>query len=245
MPGLYVVIPRAAGTLITELIYNFDHQQHVDGRSAELMGSYGVSGSQFQLEEDPYPGGVEAIPASLAGEITRLRFVLAQIISELSGGAASNWFDNLSAPGRAFIGARVVRTTALSIPDASATVISFSGGTENFNSGAYDDMTQPSRFTAPIGGQYLATCSVVWAANSAGRRQLQIGVNGAFSNQAVITNLAPTSPQTQPQTVNGIVNLNANDYVQFVAFQNSGSSINLTPADSFSIAGALVFMGAA
>lgn len=243
MPGLYVVIDRAPGTLITELIYNGDHQNHVDGRAAEFMAGYGVSSSQFQLVEDPFPGSVEAIPASLSGEITRIRFVLAQIISQITGGASANWYDAIVAPGIATIGARIVRDTDITIPNNFGTVISFSGGAEDFNSGVYDDMAQPTRFTAPIAGKYLAFCGVEWQAASGGRRQIQIGVNGLFSAQAVISNKVIGSSQVQTQALTGIVNLLANDYVQFSAFQNSGAPLNIVGDAPRSIFGGMVFMG--
>lgn len=246
MPGLYVVISRAPGTIITELIYNSDHQNHVDGRSAEEMAGYGVSGSQFQLTEDPFPGSVESLPASLAGEITRLRFVIAQIISELSGGASVNWYDTMASPGLPFIGARVQRPTSITIPDAFGTVISFSGGSADFNSTVpalvWDDMGQPTRFTAPVAGRYMAFVSVTWTANSTGRRQLAIGVNNVFGNNPQLSNLAP-SGVSQAQALTGLLDLAANDYVQFSAFQNSGGNLNLVLDGARSIVGGLVFLG--
>jgi hypothetical protein len=240
MPGLYVVIPRAAGTLITELIYNFDHQQHVDGRSAESMAGYGVSGSQFQLTEDPYPGSVESLAPSLAGEITRYRFVLAQIIGEMSGGAPANWYDPINTPALPFIGARVARASTVAIPNNSVTVVSFSGGTVDFNSTVpapvYDDMGQPTRFTAPVAGRYMAFCFATWAANSTGKRQINMGMNSFATIGPSQTNVAPTG-NAQTQTITGIFNMAANDYVQFSAFQNSGGNL------SFTAAGGLVYLG--
>ena len=246
MPGLYTVISRAPGTIITELIYNSDHQNHVDGRSAEEMAGYGVSVSQFQLTDDPYPLSVESIPASLSGEITRLRFCLAQIIGELSGGETVNWYDPMNAPGLPFIGARVQRGTSITIPNAFGTVISFSGGTADFNSTApalvWDDMAQPTRFTAPIAGKYMAFVSVTWTANATGRRQIAIGVNNVFGNNPQLSNLAPASG-SQPQALTGLLDLAANDYVQFSAFQNSGGNLNLVVDGARSIVGGLVFLG--
>lgn len=246
MPGLYVVVSRAPGTIITELIYNSDHQNHIDGRSAEEMAGYGVSLSQFQLTADPYPSSAESIPASLAGEITRLRFVIAQIISELSGDAPVNWYDAITAPGLRYVGARVQRGVSIAIPNNFPTIISFSGGTADFNSTipalVWDDMAQPTRFTAPLAGRYMAFCSVTWATNVTGRRQLNIGVNAFVVNGGSISNLAPTG-FGQPQAITGLLNLNANDYVQFSASQNSGGNLNLVVEGARSIVGGLVFLG--
>lgn len=253
MPGTYVVISRAPGTLITELIYNFDHQQHVDGRSAEFMGSYGVSASQFQLTEDPLPGGTESLPPSLAGEITRIRFVLAQIISELSGGASANWYDAITAPGVPFVGARVVRTSVISIPNNSATVINFSGGTANFNStdpsAVWSNSVNPSRFTAPIAGKYYAFASVVWNGGTDGtRRELSVALNTAAMPGTSVGNISP-SGAVQPQSIACLFDMNANDYVEFSAFHTGGSGVTLTNATfsglngSLNTVGGLVFLG--
>ncbi len=261
MPGLYVVVPRAAGTLITELIYNFDHQQHVDGRSAEFMAGYGVSASQMQLTEDPYPvttgfpGGTESIPPSLAGEITRIRFVLAQIISELSGGASANWYDAIVAPGLPFIGARVTKKTGnVSIPNNTTTVLNFSGGTVDFNSTdpapVWDNMTNPTRFTAPVAGRYFAFGACTWSAgNPSVRLVLSIAMTPASQPGAVISNLSPDG-STQPQAITGLFDMQANDYVEFSVLQNSGGSLLLTTAafsglnGSFpTMTGGLVFLG--
>jgi len=245
MPGAYFVPTRLPGTQITELIYNADHQNHVDGRDAEFTGAYGISASQYQLTEDPDISAAGSVAPSLAGDITRVRFVLANIISELSGGAASNWYDTMSSPGLPFIGARVQRGTSVSIPNAFSTIISFSGAVSDFNStvpaAVFDDMTQPTRFTAPVAGKYMAFCSVTWTANATGRRQLSITVNGVGGANAQFSNIPGSL--AQPQAVTGLLDLNANDYVQFSAFQNSGGSLNLTVDGASSIVGGIVFFG--
>lgn len=242
MPGLYIVISRAPGTMITELIYNSDHQNHVDGRSAEEMAGYGVSSSQFQQIEDPYPGSVESLPASLAGEITRLRFTLQQIISELSGGSTDvNWYDPLNYPGIAFIGARVARASTVAIPNNSVTVISFSGGTVDFNStipaAVWDDMVQPTRFTAPVAGRYMAFFFGTWASNATGKRQLNMGKNSFTTIGDSQTHVAPVG-NVQAQCITGFFDMVANDYIQFSVFQNSGGNLAFNAQ-----AGGIVFLG--
>lgn len=252
MPGDYIVIYRAAGTLITELIYNHDHQVHIDGRAAEFMGAFGISSAQYQLTEDPYPGSVISLPPSLAGELTRLRFALQQIISTLSGDSSTvNWYDQLTSPGFPVVGARIARTTDISIPNNFPTPISFSGGTADFNTGVYDDMSAPTRFTAPYAGKYLAFAQVTWSdASNVGRRQLNTGMNSFTTIGSASTNLAPDGYK-QTQTVTSLFDMQIGDYVQFSAFQNSGGALNLTTvvdgalSGSFvAAAGGLVFLGA-
>jgi hypothetical protein len=248
MPGLYTITTRAAGTIITALIYNHDHQVHVDGRTATKMQSYGSSVTQLNVTEDPFPGGVESLPATLAGELSRLRFDIAAMASALSGGVAVNWYASLVAPGFATIGARVIRSSSVGIPANTPTIISFLNASADFNSGVWVNGA-PTRFTAPNTGKYFAACSVTWAATvSAGlskRRQLQIGVNGSFTNAP--TKTAVTLPQEQQrQTITGLLNLTAADFVEFRAFQDSGDNPLNIIADvppSASIVGALVFLG--
>jgi hypothetical protein len=247
MAGLYPIATRAPGTLITALIYNTDHQAHVDGRAAALMQSYGTTRAQMNLTEDPYPSNVESLPTTLAGEIARLRFVIAELKASVNGGVALNWYDTIAAPGFETIGARVARASSLSVSSGSPTVIDFTGATADFNSGVWEGVTHPTRFTAPYAGKYFAAASVLWEGiNSGGRskRQLQIGVNGTFSSQAVKSNIIKTGQQRQ--TVSGLLKLAANDYVEFSAYQDSGSTIHLLGSGSplaESIAGALVFLG--
>jgi hypothetical protein len=250
MPGLYSVVSRAPGTLITALIYNSDHQAHVDGRSAMLMQSNGASLSQFNLQESPFgaDGTTENLPLSLAGELTRLRFVIAAIKTALSGGVPTVWWMPIPAPGFATIGARVARPTNISVPNNTLTTISFAGATTaDFNSGVWEGVVHPTRFTAPVKGLYYVAAGVLWdlvtpgGTAPGGRRQLQVGVNGTF-NQQIKTNTTTTGKQ-QWQTVTGLQKLSANDYVEFAGFQDSGGSLNLITAPPESIFGALVFFG--
>lgn len=241
MPGgLYTAITRAPGTLITALIYNTDHQNDCDGRSALLMAGYGISLSQFQLTEDPLPGGVESLPFSLAGELTRIRFCLAQIKTAISGNVPVNWYDPLVGPGLPVVGARISRAAPQAIPTGVVTTMTFSSGVADFNSGVWSNGT-PTRFTAPVSGRYYAFCTTTWdgVVSTSGRRQIQIGVNGTFADQAVLSNINPSNGLVQPQAVTGLVNLVATDYVEFAAFQDVTATLNLTPTGS-----GIVFLGA-
>lgn len=246
MPGLYTITTRAPGTIITALIYNHDHQVHVDGRTATKMQSYGASVAQFNLTEDPFPGSVESLPTTLAGELSRLRFDIAAMASSLSGGVAVNWYVSLAAPGFATIGARIRQNTGIAVPNNTPTVLNFTNNDVDFNSGVWN-IANPTRFTAPHTGKYFAAASLLWsgvAGALAKRRQVRIGVNGSFTNQAART--AITQPnEDQNQTLTGLLNLAATDYVEFQVFQDSGSTAFLAVDTNGiqSIVGALVFLG--
>jgi hypothetical protein len=142
----------------------------------------------------------------------------------------------MTSPAPPAVGARIERSTTQVIPDSFGTPLNFTGGTANFNTGVWSS-GMPTRFTAPSTGKYFAFCAVTWAAATGGIRQVQIGVNGSFSSQAVINNTAPATAPTQGQAVTGLLNLTAADYVEFAATQTSGGGLAVTPT------GGLLYFG--
>lgn len=243
MPGLYSIATRAPGTLITALIYNGDHQAHVDGRAAEFMQSFSASLSQMNTTEDPFPSGEESLPVSLAGELSRLRFEIAAIKTTLNGDVPTNWYDPVTTPALPAVGARIIRTSAQSIPDNVSTAISFTTTPEvDFNSGVWSS-ANPTRFTAPVAGKYYVAMCVKWTGNIIGRRQItvQLTPGGTDFQQG---NTSSGLATDQYQCLASILNLGATDYVEFFAFQNSGVSLNLLTEDELSIVGSMIYFGA-
>ena len=247
MPGLYLLPTRAPGTLITALIYNGDHQQDADGRAAQFMQSFGVSLDQMNVEQSPFAadGTTEVLPTAVSNELAVIRFVISSIKAFFSGTAPTpNWWQPVSAPAFSAVGARVCRPTTQSIANNTLTAIDFTGGTADFNSGVWEGVTHPTRFTAPTAGLYYAAASIQWGvAGGAGVRQVQLRVNGTTANATKTnTNVLDTE---QFQTVSGLLKLAANDYVEFMVLQTSGFSLNLV-ADTSALAypaGALIFFG--
>jgi hypothetical protein len=254
MPGLYTIINRKQGTIITGLIYNFDHQVHINGRTATKVQSFATSASQMDIQEDPAPAGTPSLPPALSGELSRLRFVLAAMKSLLLG-TTVKWYIPL--PGVSLItkGARVRRPTSQSIANSTNVAINYTGATvalssPDFNTGVWSS-GNPTRFTAPTDGLYLASAAVLWAPSGAGifSRNLSIAING---------NLAAAEAQKTKFTRNGVfqrmtimapVKLLAGDYVEFYVSQDTGSSLSLTATgsgtDDFfqSIVGSLIRLG--
>jgi hypothetical protein len=244
--GLYTIATRAPGTIITGLIYNADHQAHVDGRTAEFMSGYSQALGQMQIITDPFPASVESLASSLGGEFERLRFVIADIKKQMNGGIApAHWYDPQIAVGFAPVGARVQQVAGLTVNNNSLTTIDFTGGTADFNTGAvWNPMVNPSRFTAPSTGKYLFGCSVVWGSefSAFGHRQLEIGINGSFTGETV-RNVSYLSAYAQHQAIMDVQQLTATDYVEFAAFQDAGIAATLTGANRQSIVGYLIFLG--
>src|SRR5262249_2677700 len=152
MPGLYTIATRAPGTLVTALIYNHDHQVHVDGRTATLMSGYSDVNATFA---PPSGSDSRPIPITLANHSGTLRFNI-PALKQLFNHSAS-WFTPMASPGFPSIGARVIRSTSFSIPNNSATAIDFTGSTAEFNSGTTWVSGSPTRFTASNSGLYYAT----------------------------------------------------------------------------------------
>lgn len=80
--GGYSHTTRATGTVLTAAVYNADHQNHVTNQNPVMTGGYSDNLSQMQLMTDPGTVGSESLPATLAGEIERLRYQIRLITGE-------------------------------------------------------------------------------------------------------------------------------------------------------------------
>ncbi len=138
-----------------------------------------------------------------------------------------------------FVGCSVYRTTTLSVANNTETVIG--NDAENFDTdGFHDNATNNSRLTIPAGkaGKY-------WVygygnLNGTGRHIQQFKLNGSFINNIDVT--APSSGSTG-HNFGMIMNLAVADYVEFVYFQNSGSSQTVQAGTLYNQFG-LYFIGA-
>jgi hypothetical protein len=120
-------------------------------------------------------------------------------------------------------GASVSSTASETIPNTTQQVLTFN--TENRDEGGLYSAGAPDRLTAPIAGKYLIIATVTWEAGTVGHRQLQLNVNGSVMILAWTLG-APSADSTYglTQTVEKVYQLNAGDYVQAKAWQNSGGS---------------------
>lgn len=79
MAGLYSHTTRASGLVLTAAIYNADHQNHIDNHIPNQMDDYSSTVGQMQTQTDPGESGSESQPTTLAGELERLRYAIAEI----------------------------------------------------------------------------------------------------------------------------------------------------------------------
>ena len=91
MAGTYTHTSRATGTILTPFVYNGDHGNHATNEVPLGYDDYSVDAAQMKLTTNPYPGGVESQPTSLAGELERIRYVLRQIKMDVSTGR--EWYQ--------------------------------------------------------------------------------------------------------------------------------------------------------
>jgi len=79
MAGLYSHTTRSSGTTLTAAIYNADHVNHITNHVPSQMDDYSDDIAEMQAQTDPGEDGTESQATSLAGEIERLRFIIAEI----------------------------------------------------------------------------------------------------------------------------------------------------------------------
>ncbi len=88
MSGLYTHITRATGLTLTASIYNADHNNHITNHIMTKMDDYSTNIAQMQTTTAPYPGDVESLATTAAGEIERIRYILLQLSQRIV------WYDD-------------------------------------------------------------------------------------------------------------------------------------------------------
>lgn len=78
MPGNYLHTDRAEGSILTAIYYNGDHQNHINFATPAGLDDYSTNVSEMQTQADPGEQSTESLPTSLAGELARLRFAIAE-----------------------------------------------------------------------------------------------------------------------------------------------------------------------
>lgn len=129
------------------------------------------------------------------------------------------------------IGARVYNSAAISIPNSAFTALTFDS--ERYDTdGLHDTSTNTSRLTCTRGGIYLITAHVVFAANTAGVRYVNIRLNGTTdiaSHGGSASNAFETA-----YSVSTIYQLAVGDYVEVRVFQSSGGALNVNSSGNTS-----------
>jgi hypothetical protein len=121
--------------------------------------------------------------------------------------------------------ASVTRTADLSVNNNAPTTIAFN--TEFFDTAdLHSNTVNPSRLSAPEAGIYQVSANVTWLQNASGSRTLTVNVNGS-SAARMSDSRTPVNGATS-QSVSGLLQLAAGDYVEARVFQDSGSTLTIS-----------------
>lgn len=88
MPGNYSHTSRTDGTVLTDAIYNGDHENHVNNSTPDGIDDASVDVSAFRAVSDPGETGTENLPTSLRGELQRLRKMIAEVVGK------AQWYES-------------------------------------------------------------------------------------------------------------------------------------------------------
>lgn len=128
------------------------------------------------------------------------------------------------------IGASVYRTANQSINSGTNTAIQFDNE-EYDTAGFHDNATNNTRLGINYSGKYLFTACVQFAAGAGGLRYIFFQRNGltTIGNQRGLF-LAQVSSAANPVALTSsvILPLSAGDYIELLAFQDSGGALNVT-----------------
>ena len=123
------------------------------------------------------------------------------------------------------------RTANQSISTGTDTAIQLTAADSFDSNGLHDPATNNTRLTASVAGKYLVAGEITFAANTGGtQRYARIRKNGSSTQATCRDSQAPASGVTPTVQVVAFVQLAASDYVELMAYQDSGGALNVTDA---------------
>jgi len=131
-----------------------------------------------------------------------------------------------------FVAAQVYHSTTQTVAHNSNTALVFNSEVTD-PEGFHSVSSNPSRLTVPTGhgGLYLAIAIARFQANATGARSLALAVNGIGFASNTVLNLGAAYPTSV--LVAGTYVLNAGEYVEAFANQDSGSTLNIDNGTTF------------
>lgn len=132
---------------------------------------------------------------------------------------------------------RANNSGAISVANASWTLMTFDS--ERFDvDGMHNTSSNTGRFVAQRTGIFAFGCGLRFASNATGYRLIQARLNsggsGSGGTELAQSSANPISGTYTQMTLNSIYTLTAGDYVEFFAFQNSGSALNVEASSNTS-----------
>lgn len=118
----------------------------------------------------------------------------------------------------------VFGSAALSIPNATTTIITFNSETYDTDA-MHSTVSNTGRLTAPVAGKYHITGRLAFAANGTGTRQLFIRLNGTTTLDEDVVQ-APNAANICSLFCSVDYPLAAADFVELCVTQTSGGALN-------------------
>jgi hypothetical protein len=141
--------------------------------------------------------------------------------------AAGQW--QIIAEYQPFIGCRVFNNGIVTIPNNVDTAVAFDNESSDSDT-MHDNAVNPTRITFRTDGKYAIWAQLQFDNNSTGRREIRIRRNGtAIVLQRIENALSATVHPIQVSHMAEFVN---GDYVEVLAFQNSGGNLNIAAAQA-------------
>jgi hypothetical protein len=128
----------------------------------------------------------------------------------------------------------VYQGSAQSFTSSSGAAVTFDSTTTD-TYGGHSNSTNNSRYTAQVTGWYWVVGTVTWANVAGGNRNVSINKNGSGVPQFGTAVPAASSLVFPAGQATALVQLNAGDYVEVVAYQDSGGAVS-THANGSSMA---------
>lgn len=131
----------------------------------------------------------------------------------------------LAAAGALDIRVRVYNDANISLTNATLTALTFN--TEQWDTDTmHSTVSNTGRLTATTAGYYVITGAVLFAANATGKRLLRIRLNGT-TTIAEVQDTNAGGVETLSLIIGTQYNLAATEYVEFLAYQDSGGALNV------------------
>jgi len=173
----------------------------------------------------------DAIHDNVAGEISAIAEKTAPVAADMlliEDSAAANAKKKMLLSSLPFdVSAATYLTATQSIANSTWTAVLFDAEYWDTDS-LHDTTANQDRLRAPSPGKYLAIVYSAWADNSTGHRTIMVRDN------------TPTQTYIQRVSANldtrivccGLFDLDTNDYVEVLVFQNSGGALNVLAVSS-------------
>lgn len=118
------------------------------------------------------------------------------------------------------------KVTNQAIPNNTVRVVAWDA--ESFDIGDFhDNETNNSRLTIPEAGIYQVNALVAWSTNGSGERLMTVIRRRGGTTTTQLTDVRLPGSSLTPQSVSGLLSLQAGDILEVTVFQTSGAELNL------------------